>query len=333
MNNDKYTDALERLLAEVSLLRMNLYDSADEPDGITADEIANILEIDKDIVYKDLEQLNKCQYRILGWADVDSEEWNVRDSRFTTLAFRLNEGELPIPLDNKEYAFLENFLGGELPKQKKPMIRIKNSATVKQFNEKLDDVVYRIQDIINHNNRMRIVYGEKIITVSPVTIEYRKELNRIYIIDRKNNSFRLDKIKIFLDHNGNCDFQKTIVEIEEQPKGKAAGQPDSSENSIAAGNVRKRSQKLKTIKIKIENLYSGLEDNIRRDLVNRPKDCLQKSEDGEYFIYEDKVQNPTDLLPWIYSYGSAMVVMEPASLRKRVIESYLRRKKYYESEE
>ena len=70
----------------------------------------------------------------------------------------------------------------------------------------------------------------------------------------------------------------------------------------------------------IGNVYS-IDDHMKRI----------ENADGYYYLYEDDVLHISKLKSWVYSYGSSMVVIEPESLREEVIESYKKRKQYYES--
>ncbi|WP_151736811.1 helix-turn-helix transcriptional regulator ['Paenibacillus yunnanensis' Narsing Rao et al. 2020] len=54
-------------------------------------------------------------------------------------------------------------------------------------------------------------------------------------------------------------------------------------------------------------------------------------EDGHSFIYEIVVNGTTEIKPWLRSFGSSCEVLEPARLRREMIEEWKEIKAYYES--
>lgn len=81
-----------------------------------------------------------------------------------------------------------------------------------------------------------------------------------------------------------------------------------------------------------DGLIFKIKEDARRRNMNPDYDVENYFfEEKDKFVYKDKIAE-NDLgsfKSWIYSYGSSMVVMAPASLRKQVYESYKERAKYY----
>lgn len=59
-----------------------------------------------------------------------------------------------------------------------------------------------------------------------------------------------------------------------------------------------------------------------------PSQSIRVDSDG-YVIYKVKVSEPEEMVPWIRSWGSGVVVEEPESLRSRVMRSLMRQVRHY----
>ncbi len=71
-------------------------------------------------------------------------------------------------------------------------------------------------------------------------------------------------------------------------------------------------------------------DRVKRDLGKRAAEHLRR--EGDYVIYEDDVIGINKFAAWVRSYGASMIVLEPAGLAERMIESAKERLKYYTKE-
>lgn len=72
------------------------------------------------------------------------------------------------------------------------------------------------------------------------------------------------------------------------------------------------------IKVRFEN-FGDVWNKVHKNLAYRTKGILEE-QDG-YLYYEDTVYGIDAFRSWIYSFGSAAIVMEPASLREQIIKS------------
>lgn len=77
------------------------------------------------------------------------------------------------------------------------------------------------------------------------------------------------------------------------------------------------------VKIKFYN-EANVWNKVKRDLVCRTKGQLYEK-DG-FLYYEDTVYGISKFRPWIYSFGSSAIVLEPKSLRDHIIASLKERK-------
>lgn len=82
---------------------------------------------------------------------------------------------------------------------------------------------------------------------------------------------------------------------------------------------------------RVERDLKRMHDETKYKVSEHVKKVDDQKRGQEYYIYEDDVSDVNQLKSWVFSYGSAMVVLEPKSLRDEVIDSYQRRKAYYDS--
>lgn len=77
------------------------------------------------------------------------------------------------------------------------------------------------------------------------------------------------------------------------------------------------------VKVKFYN-EANVWNKVKKDLACRTKGQLYEK-DG-FLYYEDTVYGISKFRPWIYSFGSSAIVLEPKSLREHIIDSLLTRK-------
>ena len=82
------------------------------------------------------------------------------------------------------------------------------------------------------------------------------------------------------------------------------------------------------VAVKIYPETRNIIKKIQSDVSGRTYGRLYEK-DG-YYIYEDDVTGLASFRSWVFSYGSSMVVIEPASLREEVLRSAERKLKNYE---
>ena len=179
--------------------------------------------------------------------------------------------------------------------------------------------------------------------VVPLMIEQDLDTGFLYLIaeskepDQPGARFRLDRM---------VSFDKVEAE---KPVGKIQKKVDEKDQKFFEREKSREAEKenwdkeYTHVKIKVFDRHGyDIHSRVIRDLqrmhignVYSIDDHMKRIEnaDGYYYLYEDDVLNIniSKLKSWVFSYGSSMVVIEPESLRDQVIESYKKRKQYYES--
>ena len=80
------------------------------------------------------------------------------------------------------------------------------------------------------------------------------------------------------------------------------------------------------VKVKFYN-EANVWNKVKQDLACRTKGQLYEK-DG-FLYYEDTVYGISKFRPWIYSFGSSAIVLEPKSLREHIIQSLKKRKEHF----
>ena len=81
------------------------------------------------------------------------------------------------------------------------------------------------------------------------------------------------------------------------------------------------------VKIKILN-EARVQEKVKRDLASRTKGIWTQK--GDILYFEDDVIGINNFRTWVNGYGSSVLVIEPAFLREKIVESAKKRVSYYE---
>ncbi len=225
-----------------------------------------------------------------------------------------NEDNYRIVMTKDEYTVLKDFLerhdyfklGGP-----DGNFQVKNNYAVSKEEYNL---IKKISDYIDSAEKISFNYKSKkndIVSscvIEATFIEHNADTGFIYIISSNNFKYRLDRIDKVSIKPTDSDITETSV----------CNAPDPIHIK-----VKIKKYKRNDIYPKIIHDLSGMNTGDSYDAANHIKSF------DDYYIYEDDVYDKGKIKSWIYSYGSAMVVLEPEDLRKEIIESYMKRKDYY----
>ena len=308
-----------RMATVISLL------SQDFGDGFSVNELSELMQVDRETILRDLKNI---QAYSLHYASED-EEYEDRDA-----GQELNDGSLDMDLglflegprsasvqlilDSEELTMLSDFLDNELGRKlkKSKSCFIKNG--IGSFSEEDIELRNFLSDRMAAGKSVSFNYldknGEKQYkkTIRPMKLIHNVDDNFIYVVGHDDVIYRFDKIKDCRTSNEkftpreNVDFSKY-----DRAWGVEFGIPVH-------------------VKVKIFD-EAGVVLRVLRELGDKAEGHVEKHEG--YIIYEDDILGKEKFYSWVRSYGSSMVVYEPADIRRRLLESVEKRMGYYRKSE
>ena len=168
-------------------------------------------------------------------------------------------------------------------------------------------------------------------------IEYRTPLFMVYK-DAKNaiSQFHFQPLKVSYDetenlycvlsiYRGKIQVRRLdrIIKLEASTEKVESGDVSIIEELAPQVWGNCFSEEPQHVKVKFYN-EANVWSKVRRDLACRTKGQLYEK-DG-FLYYEDTVYGISKFRPWIYSFGSSAIVLEPRSLREHIINSLRERK-------
>lgn len=233
------------------------------------------------------------------------------DVRFTYDADNEEEA-FTLPLKPSEYEAYLRFKDQKSSKTLRPLFLIKDSirfkSTLEVF-ENLEEITYAIKG----GKSLRIKYkprngNGKIrdLKIKPLKIIYdtvENEYALLTIFKHAAEVFRMSNITY-------AKIIKDDVVIPEKDMYRIANIDQVWGMNFTGKPVK--------VKVRFEN-FGDVWNKVRKNLAYRSQGTLEEK-DG-FLYYEDTVYGIDAFKSWIYSLGSAAIVMEPASVRRQIIKS------------
>lgn len=335
--NKYLKNRLFRIATIVSLLNRSdeNEDAIDSIKGATINEISKLLSLDKTIVRRDVVNLIKNKHSMVEYWDDDIDSSGLINSIFNgeydderfvsyTIEQKSNYGfifpETMVLLKNDvmlfrdfinnyitdydEDDYLSDFLMEKSDKDFYTKKLLSDSDEKRMIKNLLKRIYFgqKIQfDYVTKDNKVKKV------VMLPERIEFNADIGFSYLISNKGIYYRIDKI-------GKYSVKK-------------------SDQIINEPHYKREEPFHIKIKIKKQKDYD-VYMRVVADLKGRNRGKNYSPEEhitdmGDYYIYEDDVSDEGYIKSWIYGYGSKMLVFEPISLRKKIIESYEERLKLF----
>ncbi len=213
----------------------------------------------------------------------------------------MDEEEKNILQSNYEEIFFDAFSAKKYSiKSLSPTLSRKTSGKIIQLQETISDS--------DTNNWIEF-------TLSGSTHKYRIQVKEIlynpiegtyYCCDRRNRPYKIEKME-----NIQSFINTATDTVEKVPNNYIEyswnGLPDESAPF--------------DVKIKFQYLNANLENRIKNETRHRKYGNIVISEDHSYCIYTDKVTSIDSFRRWLRGFGASAIVLEPASLAKKMEES------------
>lgn len=201
--------------------------------------------------------------------------------------------------------------------------QIKDNYRAAHHYRELIDKLEKLEDAINHHYTLHMIYrlsnGEPLsIPLRPLKISYDESENLYCVLsfaDGKIWTSRLDCITSLSKLSGTPDQGQ-------KPTEDTAGEALIEKLAPQVwGNCFQ--DEPEHVKVRFYN-EANVWEKVKRDLACRTKGQLYEK-DG-FLYYEDTVYGISKFRPWLYSFGSSAIVLEPKSLREHIIASLKERK-------
>lgn len=257
----------------------------------------------------------------LDWDDLEPETRteNILNGRYDEQVFHI---ELPavdsdnmelLALTPMEYSELKKRLGSDLSFKRKPLYETK--TIIPPVPEEVRNRQVAIIDAIAAHFGITFSYKFPNNTIQsihchPVELATNVTDNRIYLYSASGQAYRLDRmVSSCRRYKESSDSQITTGEREADPNRK-----------YIWGSSPGRDMEPQHVKLLIRNATPNILFKIKNDTRYRHDTCnLYK--DGDTYYYEDDILGMSDFKKWLRGYGSAIIVLEPESIRKEILES------------
>ena len=303
--NSPDTRIFERITELVSLL-------SQAEEGISVNEIARITETAPAQTRLDIARLHR--YGLSISPSVVAERFNDFDSSKDDVPLLL-AGDLPASDGfGSGLLFLTMFERNLFLSDGTGQFHIKDSPMSVSFEvqeraEKIREAIRKKQCIRFRYRRAGSDRGEDIV-ISPHYLYFNATDSLYYCITLKDDetvSFRLDRI---------------LFDVRPDMGAYAPEDPDDPRLErlrYAWGAAFTSEEAPCHVKVRIQAGTANILNKVRADTHGRVHAKLYQ--DGSYYIYEDDIIGLNSFRSWLMSFGSAVKVMEPASLAAEILES------------
>ena len=329
MTGEKNKNALYRLNLLLTLLNSDEY-------SYSIIELESLTGIPKAVIYDDIISImSDTELSIVIYA-VDEEyesfeyskvfEKELKAGRYDDVEIACTvpyQKEISVALTNQEMVALSDFLKARNYKLmgRRENFLIKNN--ISEINDHDYKVMQRLSGYIDKKKPCRVVYvsKDKVVysdNVYPLKILFDVDNNFTYLAFLKDDLafYRLDRIKQVEDAKGDHSFDASKIEAAHEMLKMMWGAEISEPINV---------------KIKIYDEHDALE-RVIHDLGAKAEGHISgpfSSDEGDYYIYEDKVIGIYKFASWVRSYGSSVIVLEPQSLAEMMIASAKKKLAYY----
>lgn len=332
MNN---SNALERLSNIFCLLQ-------NKGCGASIKQISNALGIPINVIREDIKTLLKNETFS---SYFDEDLWDdelfeedfimednapcINDDTLLTIdsgEFHISSKQVPFYITHREKELLGQYYPDLVERSNKKLYMTKDAPT--KLEADTNNLCQLIQLAIDSNQYIKFSYKNakdgslKIYELAPKLIYHNTSNGRMYMITLKDNeqvfAWRLDRMFSCTTIKNQTDTTPIPQKIMEKFDYFWALDLDTINEPVH-------------IKIRIEGYNRNIIEKIQNDISRRK--YAKFYQDGDYWYYEDKIIGLSSFRSWIYQFGSAMVVMEPAELAKDVYNSALERLKKYKGEQ
>lgn len=201
--------------------------------------------------------------------------------------------------------------------------QIKDNYRAAHHYRELIEKLETLEDAINHHDTLHMIYrlgnGKSISRpLRPLKISYDESENLYCVLSfsggkiwtsRLDCIIRLSKLSGVEEHGQKTEEDRTGEALIEKLAPQVWGNCFQDEPEH--------------VKVRFYN-EANVWEKVKRDLACRTKGQLYEK-DG-FLYYEDTVYGISKFRPWIYSFGSSAIVLEPKSLREHIIASLKERK-------
>ena len=310
-----------------AIYRLNTILTLFQVEGVSysVKELADILKIPASVIRKDILMLHthdECGITFYaedeeGTEDIAEALKSEKADDLILGAITQYESEVYLPLSEWEITCLNEFLDGKQLSAGK----IHKNYTIKpmynQARANMQVKVKEISEIIQKGQSIRIKYRTRSgdsteWLVRPLELVHNAMDDLYYVVtveDERIVALRLDRIRSYRIVEEKVDVGNTDV-LQLLP-------------NIWGMELGERVH----VKIKILN-EANVQHKVKRELAQRINGIWTQI--GEDLYFEDDVIGIYNFKSWINSYGSSVLVIEPASLRKEIMESARKRIAFYQ---
>lgn len=312
-----------------SIYRLNTILTLFQVEGVSysVQELAKLLDIPASVIRKDIIMLHtheECGITFYaeeedGTEDIAEALKSEKADDLVLGAITQYESEVYLPLNELELSCLNDFLDGRQYSAGK----IRKNYTIKtmynQARANMQVKVKEMNEVIQKKQTIRLKYRtregnstEWLIRPLELVHNAMDDLYYVVTIDQERIvALRLDRIR---------SYRPAEEEIEI---------PDTDMLKILSNVWGMEIGEKVHVKIKILN-EANVQHKVKRDLAQRKNGIWTQI--GEDLYFEDDVIGIYNFRSWLNSYGSSVLVVEPESLRKEIMESAKKRIAFYETE-
>ena len=332
MNNELLKNSLYRLNLLLSLMDSDEF-------NYSINELVTLTGIPKTVLYDDIISImSDMELSIVLYAvdeDYESFEYSkefvkaLRAGKYDDVELAVTvpyQKDISIVLTNREFVALEDFMKSNNLKlmRKKDNYFIKNN--ISEINDHDYKIMSELASYIQQGKSCLVVYVSRDKTlyknvVKPLKIVFDVDNNFTYLAfyNERMAFYRLDRIKQVSDAAGEEVVISDELQKELDEKLRILWGAESSEPEH--------------VKIKIYDEF-GVADRVKHDLGAKADGHFTgpfpaEDEEVEYYIYEDDVIGINKFAAWVRSYGSSIIVLEPETLARQMVESAEKRIGYY----
>ena len=312
-----------------SIYRLNTILTLFQVEGVSysVQELAKLLDIPASVIRKDIIMLHtheECGITFYaeeedGTEDIAEALKSEKADDLVLGAITQYESEVYLPLNELELSCLNDFLDGRQYSAGK----IRKNYTIKtmynQARANMQVKVKEMNEVIQKKQTIRLKYRtregnstEWLIRPLELVHNAMDDLYYVVTIDQERIvALRLDRIRSY------------------RPAEEEIKIPDTDMLKILPNVWGMEIGEKVHVKIKILN-EANVQHKVKRDLAQRKNGIWTQI--GEDLYFEDDVIGIYNFRSWLNSYGSSVLVVEPESLRKEIMESAKKRIAFYETE-
>ena len=201
--------------------------------------------------------------------------------------------------------------------------QIKDNYRAAHHYRELIEKLETLEDAINHHNTLHMIYrlgNGKLISrpLRPLKISYDESENLYCVLSFSGGKIWTSRLDCIIRLSKSSGAEEHGQKTEEDRTGEALIEKLAPQ---VWGNCFQ--DEPEHVKVRFYN-EANVWEKVKRDLACRTKGQLYEK-DG-FLYYEDTVYGISKFRPWIYSFGSSAIVLEPKSLREHIIASLKERK-------